>query len=117
MMICPRCQAEYRPGFSRCTDCNVELEPASSKASQVASHEPVEILSTEDLSLIPILRSILDGAEIPYEIRGDQNFSLQPAFDLLTGRDKTPILILVPADFADEARALLEVPDPSGLVD
>ena len=24
-MFCPRCQAEYRPGFTRCSDCDVEL--------------------------------------------------------------------------------------------
>jgi uncharacterized protein with PIN domain len=24
-MICPQCQAEYRPGFTRCADCDVEL--------------------------------------------------------------------------------------------
>ena len=24
-MICPRCKAEYRTGFTRCTDCDVEL--------------------------------------------------------------------------------------------
>ena len=74
-------------------------------------------MATKDLSLIPILQSILDEAEIPYEIRGDQNFSLQPAFDLLTGRERKPIQILVPRDRADEAKALLEVPDPSVLDD
>ncbi len=24
-MICPRCQAEYRPGFTHCVDCDVDL--------------------------------------------------------------------------------------------
>lgn len=24
-MICPRCKAEYRPGFTRCADCDVDL--------------------------------------------------------------------------------------------
>jgi hypothetical protein len=24
-MICPQCKAEYRPGFTRCADCDVEL--------------------------------------------------------------------------------------------
>ncbi len=114
-MICPRCQAEYRSGFSRCSDCDVDLVQAIEREIHDARFEPVEILSTEDLSLIPVLRSLLDGAQIPYEVRGDQNFSLQPAFDLLTGREKTPIVILVPANRADEARALVEAPDPSVL--
>jgi hypothetical protein len=24
-MFCPECRAEYRPGFTRCSDCDVEL--------------------------------------------------------------------------------------------
>jgi hypothetical protein len=24
-MICPQCKAEYRPGFTRCTDCDIDL--------------------------------------------------------------------------------------------
>ena len=24
-MVCPQCSAEYRPGFTRCSDCNLEL--------------------------------------------------------------------------------------------
>ena len=24
-MICPRCRAEYRPGFTRCNDCDLDL--------------------------------------------------------------------------------------------
>jgi hypothetical protein len=25
VMFCPECRAEYRPGFTRCADCEVEL--------------------------------------------------------------------------------------------
>ena len=28
MPFCPRCKSEYRPGFSRCADCDVELVAA-----------------------------------------------------------------------------------------
>ena len=27
-MICPQCKAEYRPGFTRCADCNLDLVAA-----------------------------------------------------------------------------------------
>ena len=112
-MICPRCQSELPTDAIRCASCDHELVANSTIESSSSSLEPVEVMATKDLSLIPILRSILDGAEIPYEIRGDQNFSLQPAFDLLIGRERAPILILVPQHRADEAKALLETPDPS----
>src|SRR3981081_2511730 len=27
VMFCPECRAEYRPGFTRCSDCDVDLVP------------------------------------------------------------------------------------------
>jgi Putative prokaryotic signal transducing protein len=35
-MFCPQCKAEYRVGFTRCSDCDVEL----------VDHLPIEKLST-----------------------------------------------------------------------
>jgi hypothetical protein len=29
VMVCPQCRAEYRPGFTRCSDCDVELVETS----------------------------------------------------------------------------------------
>jgi hypothetical protein len=42
-MFCPQCQAEYRPGFTHCSDCEVELvecipeRPVPQKADQLTS--------------------------------------------------------------------------------
>jgi hypothetical protein len=43
-MYCPQCKAEYRQGFTRCTDCDVDLVYALpvQAPSKVASHEPAE---------------------------------------------------------------------------
>jgi hypothetical protein len=41
-MICPECGAEYQPGFTRCSDCMVDLvEPAAVPAAHVAATVPV----------------------------------------------------------------------------
>ncbi len=42
-MICPNCGAEYQPGFTHCTDCQVELvEPGAAPGGAVGSpREPV----------------------------------------------------------------------------
>ena len=32
-MICPRCGSEYRPGFTECADCHVELVELSRYAA------------------------------------------------------------------------------------
>jgi hypothetical protein len=39
-MICPVCNAEYRPGFYRCADCDVELVGSVREASRVQTAPP-----------------------------------------------------------------------------
>jgi len=39
-MICPVCNAEYRPGFHRCADCDVELVESAREAIQVQTLPP-----------------------------------------------------------------------------
>jgi hypothetical protein len=36
-MICPRCQSEYREGFTRCADCDVELVMTAARSTNEAS--------------------------------------------------------------------------------
>jgi hypothetical protein len=46
-MICPNCNAEYRPGFSHCVDCDVDLVEATPGAL-VAPHADSSAVETED---------------------------------------------------------------------
>lgn len=39
VMFCPQCKAEYRPGFSRCSDCDVDLVEEPSKSGN-SENEP-----------------------------------------------------------------------------
>src|SRR5215475_1887010 len=43
-MICPKCGAEYRQGYTTCADCHVFLVPESPKAGNVGSRwqQPVD---------------------------------------------------------------------------
>jgi hypothetical protein len=41
-MICPVCSADYRPGFHRCADCDVELVESSRDAGRVQTPPPDE---------------------------------------------------------------------------
>lgn len=40
-MFCPQCKAEYRQGFTRCADCDVELVHELT-ANAIVAHKPVE---------------------------------------------------------------------------
>ncbi|MSP39824.1 MAG: DUF2007 domain-containing protein [Deltaproteobacteria bacterium] len=74
-MYCPNCRSEYRPGFTRCHDCDVALIvelPVEAKPEFV---DLVEVLSTADAGQISIIKSILEAEDIPYLAQGE-NFAL-----------------------------------------
>jgi hypothetical protein len=48
LMFCPKCKVEYRPGFTRCSDCEVDL---------------VDLLPAEDLSSGEALMTLWECAD------------------------------------------------------
>jgi hypothetical protein len=110
-MFCPNCGSEYREGFTRCVDCDLDLVAAA--PSQAAVHpEPgdfVTVFGTGDPVVFMTARSLLDEAGIPYLAR---NEALQDLFAL--GRLGTgfsvvagPMEIQVAAGRLQEAEDLL----------
>lgn len=65
-MFCPECRAEYREGFTECSDCKVPLVrelPPEPKREYI---EFVTVFSGQNPALIAIAKSILESAEIQY---------------------------------------------------
>jgi hypothetical protein len=122
-VICPNCRAEYRPGFTRCSDCDVPLveslpepdpEPAPASHPQVdLSREPLELVSvfrSVDPGRIALAKSVLRSADVPFLMHNELALSaggvspfFMPAGPMLLG----PIRILVRRDDADDARLLV----------
>jgi hypothetical protein len=80
-MFCPECRAEYRPGFTRCSDCDVALAERLEE-SDVHSNNP-EFSGTPELFWTGTDAGTRDGivdaletAKIPYHERGDKVGSL-----------------------------------------
>ena len=75
-MYCPDCRAEYREGVESCPDCEVrlvvELPPEDPDA------DLVPIFETADVSLLPIVKSLLDSAGIPCVVQGEEALSVLP---------------------------------------
>ena len=76
-MFCPKCGAEYRPGFSRCTDCNVTLTEKplekSPEPPEPDSHKPlVPIYVCHNPAELPVVKSLLMDAGIKFMVRGEQ---------------------------------------------
>ncbi len=122
-MYCPQCGAEFRDGFNRCSDCDVEL---ASEPRPPEDHHPVEyvkVLETSEPTLIPVIKSLFDGAGIPFLTRGESMMDLFPSQMLgPVYKSAGAVKFRVPAEREEEARELLdahpedfEMPDEEGL--
>ena len=70
-MFCPQCRVEYRPGFTHCADCDVDLVPSLSRPEKPSLNAPpsgsLQILwEGEDLALFENLLDALEAAGIRY---------------------------------------------------
>jgi hypothetical protein len=96
-MYCPKCRSEYRPGFTRCNDCDVALIAELHAEAKPDFVDLVEVLSTADAGQIAIIKSILEAEDIPYLAQGE-NFALAR---------NIAVRFLVPSDYLDDAKAVL----------
>jgi hypothetical protein len=116
-LICPKCGAEYQPGFTHCSDCLVDLvEPG---AESVAAAEPAErgpaaltdpvcVYRSTQRGRLPLAESLLRSAGIPFVASGEH-------LQQLTGLDVFgPAELCVSAADADDARAVLADLDRQG---
>ncbi len=72
-MFCASCGDEYQPGFTHCTDCDLDLvEELPAEIDEATPLELVTILETGDQSLAAVAKSVLDGAGIPCIARNER---------------------------------------------
>lgn len=76
-----------------------------------AKQDLVVIFETADISLLTVIKSILDGGEIPYIVQGEMSLGMLPLMEPTVCVSKPPLcaVIHVPGGRVDEARALLEI--------
>jgi len=108
-MICPECDAEYREGIYQCPDCEVSLVEATEPVEEDYGPDIVAVFRSADQALLPVIKSVLEGSDIPYFIQGDEAVGLLPLGKPGSGffGDALRAIVLVPEDRAEEARALL----------
>ena len=116
--------AEYVDGVTVCPTCGEFLvdrlpegdagdHPSRDSRATGAGDELTEVFSSSDPSEIPIVRSLLEAAGIPCLTRGEEGFdSFRGSRSAFRYNPRAgAIVFLVPADLADDARALLQQVD------
>jgi hypothetical protein len=116
-VICLKCGAEYQPGFTRCSDCLIDLvepgaEPATTSEPAVrgpaALAGPVCVFRSTQPGRLPLAESLLRSAGIPFVASGEH-------VQQLTGLDVFgPAELYVSAADAEDARAVLADLDRQG---
>jgi hypothetical protein len=107
-MFCPECKAEYRAGFTRCSDCGLDLvEQLDTRSgvgggSAVADENGAVVLwSGVDARIRGQVVSALEAANIAYHERGQQ-------VGALPGFAQSVSFILIHIRDSEAARAALE---------
>jgi hypothetical protein len=108
-MFCPSCRSEYRDGIWVCVECGVELVPTLPPGEQASDSELAAAFTTADSSLLPIVKSVLDAAGIPYLVQGEETLGLFPLGRFGVGVSERTLgaIVRVPPSRLEEARELL----------
>ncbi len=108
-MYCPLCGAEYRPGFTVCSDCQVALVPdppgatsANASIDDTSDEKSFALVwSGNDSRLHAEICEALDRQQVPARTMGSEdhlfNLATRPAFE-----------VYVPADLVNSAREAIK---------
>jgi hypothetical protein len=113
-VICPNCGTEYRDGFTRCADCDVDLVEPPPPPEPPPQIDLVQVFESGNPALIPVIESILEDAGIDYMTKSEpiQHMFGWGTFGSNLNYVIGPVQFLVRAEDADAARELLTQPYP-----
>jgi hypothetical protein len=106
-MFCPQCESEYRPGFTRCSECNVMLvyRLAEVDSDVDPDMELVRLRSFSNDVDAFLAKSVLEAAGIESMVSlPKQNVALPRMFGVLSGTD----LYVRSADAVDADEILIK---------
>jgi uncharacterized Zn ribbon protein len=109
-MICPKCRNEYRPGFTRCSDCNVDLVDQVEEIadeSNTAEDDLVSVLETQDSLFLNKLVTKLEIKKIPYLLQSGTAFDWAGLVDEQSDLSWKAAL-WVPGSRQDEVESLIQ---------
>ena len=106
-MYCPECKAEYREGFTSCSDCQIPLVselPDDAKVGQKGDLEGYikfePVLATHNQGDIAIIKSILDNENIQYHFKDEAMNLVRPHLE--------PAILMAQDDQVETVRHLFK---------
>jgi hypothetical protein len=122
MPFCPSCRAEYRDGFTRCAECDVELV-AELPAQNLNERDPdkvklAELASFPNASEAEMIQELLESNGINTVIRGDVDpigatSGAEPATLLVDDNDLARAREIYEAFFAGDVTSSEDLPPDS----
>jgi hypothetical protein len=108
-VFCPECTIEYRDGFTRCSDCDVELVATLTEPEGEPDVELVKVYETANPAIVPFFESLLKQAGIEYLMNGAASRELfgWGRFGSRGSYAAGPVQFFVRQDAADDARAIV----------
>ena len=108
--MCPECGEEFRWHLVVCPKCHVNLVDRLPGPAPTPDAQLVQIFATGEAGLIPLVKSLLEGEDIDYFVRGEGLQDLFGAGRMSAGFNYIvgPAQFWVRADDAERARGLLE---------
>ncbi len=106
MLYCPKCKSEYEAGSTVCADCRVDLV---SNLPEFDHSPPVLALHATTFAEARVAKATLEAEGIPAFVASDDGVleMLEPGY---VSDETVDLDVMVPADRADEARAVLSMP-------
>lgn len=106
-MVCPECGSEYREGFTRCGDCDVDLVVPAAPEPET---NLVKVWESSSAALIPLYESLLHAANIEFMVRGEAIQDLFGWGRFGTGANYVigPVEFWVREESGEEARAIAD---------
>jgi len=107
-MFCPKCKAEYREGFSRCADCDIDLvlEISPEPEPSVEYFDFIKIITFSSRHEAELAKSLLSVNGINAVVFGDDYGGIQPALSFSTG-----VQLMVKEEDVEEATGILHDAD------
>jgi len=108
-MFCPQCRAEYRAGFRRCSDCDVELvdQLSDERHERRSERDDVELVVVRTFPTVidgELAKTALEAVGIDSMVRSDNKGGQSPGLTFSRGAE-----LLVRVDDVEAAEDVLGV--------